>query len=152
MLEQCIIQCPDEYWNSSLHENRFWHITYHVLFYGALYLSCEDEPILWSGCKTNHQFLSKTSYAPQYDPSKAYVYSKNELIEFINWIRERLTSCFIENSQELPSGFSWISFSKYELYYYNLRHLQHHTGQLSERIKSYTGKGITWIGKGTVKS
>ena len=121
---------------------------HHSLFYTALYLSSENEPVLWEKCKWNYQEMTKEEWEPDFDPVTC-AYSKAELLDFIAWLRTRLHSCFEDASAELPSTFSWISLSRLELHIYNLRHLQHHTGQLSERIKMFTGFGTGWVGKGT---
>jgi hypothetical protein len=34
--------------------------------------------------------------------------------------------------------------SKLEHQFVNLRHIQHHTGQLAERIRQSTGHGVSW--------
>jgi len=43
-------------------------------------------------------------------------------------------------------GFSWYKISKREHEFVNLRHIQHHTGQLAERIRQVTGQGVGWVG------
>jgi hypothetical protein len=46
------------------------------------------------------------------------------------------------------SGFSWYRMSKLEHQLLNLRHIQHHTGQLADRLRRETNKGIAWVGEG----
>ncbi|WDF54486.1 hypothetical protein [Mucilaginibacter sp. KACC 22063] len=41
-------------------------------------------------------------------------------------------------------GFDWLPMSLAGLYIYNLRHLQHHIGQLTERLKTSNAIVITW--------
>jgi hypothetical protein len=45
-----------------------------------------------------------------------------------------------------PSGFYWIPMNKLELQFYNIRHLQHHTGELCERLGKTGAVEIGWIG------
>ena len=40
-----------------------------------------------------------------------------------------------ETTLQQPSGFSWLPFTRGELHLYNLRHVQHHTGQLSAQLR-----------------
>jgi hypothetical protein len=47
---------------------------------------------------------------------------------------------------EPESGFSWYKMSKLEHQFVNLRHIQHHTGQLAERIRQATGGAVGWVG------
>ncbi len=45
------------------------------------------------------------------------------------------------------SGFFWLPFGKLELQFYNIRHLQHHTGELFERLGA-VGVTLDWVGRG----
>jgi hypothetical protein len=47
---------------------------------------------------------------------------------------------------EAESGFSWLPFNKLELQFYNIRHLQQHTGELSERVGTTSEVEVKWIG------
>jgi hypothetical protein len=40
------------------------------------------------------------------------------------------------------------SLSRAELHIYNIRHIQHHAGQLSLRLRLETGEGVDWVGSG----
>ena len=44
-----------------------------------------------------------------------------------------------------PSGFSWLRFGKTELQLYNIRHIQHHAGQLTDRLRTAAGIGVRWV-------
>jgi hypothetical protein len=44
-----------------------------------------------------------------------------------------------------PSGFHWLPFNKLELQFYNIRHLQHHTGQLADRLRIVANVGVAWV-------
>ena len=44
------------------------------------------------------------------------------------------------------SGFPWYRMSKLEHQFVNLRHLQHHTGQLVDRLRQVAGHGVSWRG------
>jgi hypothetical protein len=47
---------------------------------------------------------------------------------------------------DAPSGFFWLPFSKLELQLYNIRHVQHHTGQLIDRLRTVAGIGVARVG------
>ncbi len=49
-------------------------------------------------------------------------------------------------SQE--SGFAWYRMSKLEHQFVNIRHIQHHTAQLADRLRASAGVGVKWIGAG----
>ncbi|KPJ52053.1 hypothetical protein AMJ39_08795 [candidate division TA06 bacterium DG_24] len=47
-----------------------------------------------------------------------------------------------------PSGFPWLPFNRFELHLYNIRHIQHHAGQLIERLRSQGVTDFEWVGIG----
>ncbi len=147
MLSDCIERCPEEAWDRSSDTNRFWHLSCHTLFFTSFYLSSNDEPVLWPKFRPKHQVLSAGPWAPDFDRESLIPYSREEMRECLQWTLERVEQAFLDASTELPSLFPWIPFSRFELYLYNLRHLQNHTGQLSERIRQLTDEGVAWVGK-----
>jgi hypothetical protein len=43
------------------------------------------------------------------------------------------------------TGFSWYPLPKLEHQLVNLRHIQHHTAQLADRLRASQDLGIRWI-------
>ena len=39
VLNQSVVQCPDDQWEGHVGNQAFWHVAYHTLFYTDLYLS-----------------------------------------------------------------------------------------------------------------
>jgi hypothetical protein len=52
---------------------------------------------------------------------------------------------------EGASGFYWLPFDKLELQFYNIRHVQHHTGELYERLGATEDVELDWVGIGPRK-
>jgi uncharacterized damage-inducible protein DinB len=50
-----------------------------------------------------------------------------------------------EATLEGPSGFEWLKFSRIEAHFYNIRHIQHHTGQLGATLRRQGSEGVQWI-------
>ena len=128
----------DVAWNSSAHVNRFWHVAYHTLFYVHLYLFpsvAERSP--WAGERADAQNLGQ-----ELPP-----YSRESILEFLAY-REHARRQIAVLDLTVESGFPWLPFGPVERLAYNLRHPQHHTGQLSERIRQDTGNGVGWVGRG----
>ncbi len=139
MLEAAVRACPDDAWDSDAHVNRFWHIAYHALFYVNLYLfQTADEHTPWCGHQEGAQDLGR-----EVEP-----YSRASILEFLAFCRNRVRNRIAALDLTAESGFSWLPFGPVERLAYNLRHLQHHTGQLSERIRQDTGNGVRWVGRG----
>jgi hypothetical protein len=146
MLEQTIAQCPDALWESSASANRFWHVAYHVLFYTHLYLQhSEKEFAPWTKHRHESQFLGPLPWPPHKKPTIGEPYTREEVLEYLEFCRGEVDATVNTLNLEGESGFSWLPFSKMELQFYNLRHLQHHTGELAERLGNQ-GIEIQWVG------
>ena len=139
MLEAAARACPADSWDSPAHVNRFWRIAYHTLFYVNLYLfQTVDEHVPWSGHRDDAQPLE----------SGIKPYPRGSILEFLAYCREHARRQIATLDLTAESGVSWLTFGPVERLAYSLRHLQHHTGQLSERIRQDTGDGVGWVGRG----
>lgn len=148
MLRQAVARCPESLWNSpgngegTIYENRTWRIAYHVLFYTDLYLSpSEREFAPWDRGIPNANFMNV--------PIEEEHNTVDEILEYLGMIDDRLHEAIAAVPLDEPtSGFEWIPFSRFELHLYTIRHLQHHTGQLFERLRSNGMSDLGWIGMG----
>ena len=52
-------------------------------------------------------------------------------------VREAVVKC--------PKSLWLAHFGKLELQLYNLRHLQHHTGQLIDQLRTVAQMGVGWV-------
>ena len=139
MLEAAVRACPDDAWDSAVHVNRFWHVAYHALFYVHLYLfQAESEAAPWSGHRAGAHSLGE-----EVEP-----YSREQVLEFVAFCREHARRQIAALDLVAESGFSWLPFGPVERLAYNLRHLQHHAGQLSERVRQDTGGRVRWVARG----
>lgn len=143
MLDQAIELCPDELWMASEYRNRFWHVAYHAVFYTHFYMQpSEAEAHRWPKHIADSQFLG----APQEAAPAIEPYSKTEVQEFLAVCRNEVEKQLPTGRLEDPSGFYWLKFNKLELQLYNLRHLEHHVGQLAERLRTAANIGLNWVG------
>lgn len=144
MLRETILRCPDKVWDDPTQGNRFWHIAYHTLFYTHFYLSpSEGEFEPWEYGIRGMQFFR--SYVPA-EPDGTCPYTKEQLLAYTDRIATSLESRIAAEPFADPSGFEWLPFSRLELHLYNIRHVQHHTGQLVERLRGDGIEGIEWEG------
>jgi hypothetical protein len=146
MLNQAILQCPGELWDDASFPNQFWQIAYHVLFYTHLYLQpTEEDFVSWGKHKKDyHTFEGLKEATP--DPGKISPYAKEEVLEYLEFCRREVYLKVESLDLEAESGFYWLPFNKMELQFYNIRHLQHHTGDLSERLGTNADIHIRWVG------
>ena len=147
MLAQAIVKCPETLWADLEDKNEFWHIAYHALFYTHLYLQASEEEITpWENHKDNYQFMGSLPWPPHDEPDISEPYLKEEILEYLEFCRGQIDDKVAVLNLEAESGFSWIPLSKLELQFYNIRHLQQHTGELCERLGTRANIDIDWIG------
>lgn len=146
MLNQAITQCPEDLWADTKFNNQFWQIAYHALFYAHLYLQpTEEDFIPWQKHNENYHSFEALSSAST-DESTVLVYKKDEVLEYLEVCRQEVDNQVAALNLEAESGFPWIPFNKQELQFYNIRHLQHHTGELCERLGTLADIDIKWVG------
>jgi hypothetical protein len=148
MLHQCLQHCPAEHWEGKIANGTFRQVAYHTLFFVDFYLSPSEEA-----------FTLRELHAQGGDerlPAPSVGMPKDETLAYLALCREKLHEALtVETAESLagPSGFTYRRFSRGELYIYNLRHVQHHTGQLSAFLRRVNPaladhKALPWIGSG----
>jgi len=147
MLREAIDSCPAELWTSDQHVNQFWQIAYHTLFYTHLYLQpAEADFVPWEHHRPgHHRFGTGPDAASTLQP-----YSLEEIRAYCHCCQEMIDSAVDRLDLAAPeSGFSWYRMPKLEHQFVNLRHIQHHTGQLADRLRQSASQGLNWIGGAT---
>jgi hypothetical protein len=147
MLGQAIDLCPEELWLSTDYQNRFWHLAYHSLFYVHFYLQpSEAEFKPWAKHRPDSQYLGPRPWAKDQPFQLPAPYSKPDVQEYHALCRDEVEKQIAVVCFEASSGFSWLPFNKLGLQLYTIRHLQHHTGQLIDRLRNVAGIGVGWVG------
>ncbi len=145
MLEQAVASCPESLWLDQEYPNRFWHISYHALFYTHLYLQASESDFQpWEKHRKNYQYLGALPSSPHERPIIDTPYSKEEILEFVQFCLKEIESKVGSVDLEAASGFPWLPFNKLELQFYNIRHLQHHAGQLIDRLRTRENVAVAW--------
>lgn len=147
MLRAAVQKCPRDHWNNAAHDNRFWRIAYHTLFYTHLYLSPSEEKFEpWEKALPDYPYLGRRPWPPFEETVIGDPYTQTDILDYCALIMERVPRMIAAIPMESASGFPWIPFSRFELHLYNIRHIQHHTGQLIDRLRSEARIGIDWVG------
>jgi hypothetical protein len=145
MLERAIVACPDATWTAMAGTREFWYMAYHTLFFLDLNLSGTLEGFAPPPPFTMGE-LDPTGVLPE------RVYTKAELLEYLRHCREKARVTF-ESLTDLEAvrvvEFSWVRMKYGELMLYNLRHVQHHTGQLNMLLRQSGVDAPDWIGRVT---
>lgn len=144
MLNNCLERCPSEHWDGKVAKYTFWQVAYHTLCYIDCYLAPSNDA--WQPHPTLHP-LGRTELEEEY-PSRRF--TQEELLHYVKLCREKIITAIAAESAETlkgPSGFSHLSIPRAELHLYNLRHVQHHTGQLTAFLRR-VGVDTFWVKKG----
>jgi DinB superfamily len=144
MLRDAIDACPAELWTDASYVNPFWQVAYHTLFYTHFYLQPSESAFVpWEHHRPKHNF-----FVSRWDATNSAThYSIDEMRAYCKLCDAMIDSAVDRLDLNAPdSGFPWYKMSKLEHQFVNLRHIQHHTGQLAERIRQATGRGVEWVG------
>jgi hypothetical protein len=148
MVESAIRFCPEPLWleGSGESPNRFWHIAYHVLFYTHFYLSPSEADFVASPIhRAEYNFFGAVPWRPGEEHVVDQPYTQAELLDYALFCHSEVNRQIPVVDLEAASGFYWLPFNKMELLLYNLRHLSHHTGQLTDRLRSQAHLGVPWV-------
>jgi hypothetical protein len=151
MLRQVIDECPDDVWSGAGHRNAYWQVAYHVLFFAHLYLMPDEASFQpWKGHQSDVQHPD--GIAGPADPNSRLPlipnpYTKSQALEYWN-VCDEMVDRSVDGLDLMgpTSGFSWYKMPKLEHQIVNLRHIQHHTAQLADRLRAATDKGTRWVG------
>jgi len=146
MMHHCIKACPPKQWEGKIANATFRQVAYHTLFFVDLYLSPSAESF-------ELRDLHRRG-GDERGPTVSRGLSKRETLSYLSICREKAIDKLATESAKIlqgPSGFR--KFSRAELHIYNIRHIQHHTGQLSAYLRRVDptltdSKTLPWVGSG----
>jgi hypothetical protein len=139
MLNECVQRCPLEHWEGKIANDSFRQVAYHTLFYVDYYLSTGE-----------HAFSLREIHQQGGDERTSAVslgLSKDDTLAYLALCRQKmLATVTAESADSLqgPSGFARQAFSRGELHFYNVRHVQHHVGQLSAFLRRIDRSTESW--------
>ena len=149
MLENGLASADVAAWLAPVGRFPFWHVAYHTLFVTDMYL-CPGESAICPQPfhRTDYNMLGPAPWQPNPAPADQ-PYDKETLVGYITTCRAKAKRVIEGETDEVlagPSGFSWIPFTRLELHLYNVRHIQHHTGQLSAALRRQGAEVLRWCG------
>lgn len=140
MLNDCLQKCPEEHWDGKIANDTFRQVAYHTLFYVDYYLSANEKAFQLRDCHRRGGDERSSTQASE-------GLSKDETLAYLAVCRQKvLETLASEGAESLQheSGFSRLPFSRGELHLYNIRHVQHHTGQLSAYLRRIVEDKTSW--------
>lgn len=126
MLKQTIVKCPPVAWDNRQDKDRFWFVAYHTLRFAHQYLKAHDK-----GFPRWEQRLHAQPGVP---------FSKEEILKRLAMVERDVAEQVPLMDLNAKTGATGALANKFELQLYNIRHIQHHTGELYERLSAYDVK------------
>ncbi len=147
MFGNAVQSCNDSLWLDDTYKHPFWRVAYHTLFFVDLYLSTSVESFRpWTKHVDELESLGPIIHKNGKLPREGPPYLKNDVQTYCELVIDKIDSSVDGLDFDADSGFPWLRFSKLELQLYNIRHIQHHAGQLIERIRQNLDEPVGWVG------
>ena len=131
------------------HANAFWHIAYHTLFFTHFYLQKDHESLTpWEKAREDYQCLGRVPWPPHYEPKIDQPYTRAEILEYWD-LCDKMVGTAVDKLDLASSdcGFPWYHpMGKFEHQLNNIRHIQHHTAVLADRLRRAADMGVDWVG------
>lgn len=145
MLENAMRACPEALWGDRSRRPEFWYTAFHTLFFLDLYLSDSDVGFSPPAPFTLDELDERGLFPDR-------VYTKEELQRYLDHGRAKCRATIAAMTQEKADrrcGFEWLDISTAESLFYNMRHVQHHAGQLHLLLRQTVDSAPRWVRKTT---
>jgi hypothetical protein len=147
MLENAVLSCPDDLWCDRSQRLEFWYVVFHTLFFVDLYLSDSDVGFAPPAPFTLDE-MDERGLLPE------RVYTKEDLLKYLEHGRKKCRTTIAAMTEEKANrrcGFHWLDLSVAEMLLYNMRHVQHHAGQLNLILRQKIDSAPRWVRKTKVR-
>lgn len=147
MLRQALEKVPADQWNNENFNNPTWQIAYHSLWATKFYLGVNPEsyipfPKAIDGAESLGGALDWEN--PDVNVSIGGFHTKDDLFHFMDALEDDLLQSIEALPLHEPSGFEWYPYKRLEMHINSIRHIQHHTAQIIERLKASGITGFPW--------
>ena len=137
MLESSILVCPESFWD----KKDFWYSVYHTIFWIDYYSSTDPDTFSPPEPFTLSE-LDPKGISPE------RVYLKKELLEYLEYSGNKVFF-LIDGLNEETSKERFITkkknYNRIEMILYNMRHVQHHVGQLNFLLRQNEDVAGQWV-------
>ncbi len=149
-LNACIDRCPDELWNADVGNHAFCNVVFHTLFFSDYYLGPSEAAIFEQEFHRVHAKIFE-GYEQLEDRKPVTLYERSFIKKYMVHVRGKADEVLTSETEETlqgSTGFDRRDFTRAELHVYCMRHIQHHSAQLSLRLRVDAGVDIPWVGTG----
>ena len=140
-LENVIRAFPESAWAQGETWHQPWYMAFHCLFWTDYYLSEADPAYAAPAPFTNSELVSE-GYPDR-------VYTREELADWAHALQEtlaaRMETVKSADGAARTCTLPWGTMNAVELLLYNMRHVQHHAGQLNMMIRQASGTPARWV-------
>jgi len=139
MLRRTLNLCPKVLWDDRTIGEPFWQRAYHALFFTDFYLSESPESF-----KPTF-FVKGAENLEQYQGS---VPTRKQLLEYLGSIGQNCEKALAGITSAALTGantFPWTGATLAHRLVYNIRHTQHHIGDLNAILSRYNDKAAEWV-------
>jgi hypothetical protein len=151
MLGSCVDECPGSAWLGPVGNWKCCQVAFHTLFFTDLYLgtgvkACTQQPF-----HDEHRRIFE-GYEELEDRPPVLEYEKTFIRAYLLHCLDKIPRALAEEDEAslaAPSPFKWLPMTRAEVYACNIRHIQHHAGQLSLRFKLDHAIDIPWVKVGS---
>ena len=122
-------------------------MVFHTLFFLDLYLSDSDVGFAPPAPFTLDE-MDEAGLLPE------RVYTKDELLTYLEHGRKKCRAtieAMTEEKAHQRCGFDWLDISVVEVLLYNMRHVQHHVGQLNLILRQKANSASRWVKKTNIR-
>lgn len=149
MFREAVESCSDALWFDRRPRNAFWQVAYHTLFYTHLYLQPSVDAFRpWEGHQANVQHPDGIAggYSEGGEiPLLPSPYTRAQVLAYARFVDANIDTWVAAlDLLAADCGFPWYPIAKLEYQINNVRHVQHHTGQLLDRLRAAADVGVEW--------
>jgi hypothetical protein len=120
--------------NNSDYKTPAWQIVYHAIFYANIYCSSSEIDIVqWPKSRNDYHDLKKMHELIKNKEIKLILFTKEEMLEYAQFVENKIPIYLIKMKPEEKCWPFWYNESQLEFQLNNLRHIQHHIGEIIER-------------------
>jgi hypothetical protein len=148
MFENAIRHCSDELLTSN---KRIFYLIYHNLVFFDYYMTIPPKDFTAVLPFTLKEQPDIPEDAVD-DVIPNRFYSRDELLEYLRASREKCKSLILALTEEKLNqrfreepGQGAVDYSLVEILFYNMRHVQHHVGQLNLILRQFKGEAPGWV-------
>lgn len=149
MVRNSLERCRSENWTRPVGRFPFWQVAYHTLYCTDLYLAPSEHAFTPPPFhRETFERMGGQNGPPAEAALAAQPLVKAILVNYCDDCLNAMNRVVMGESEAIlrgESGFSWLTFSRLEAHLYNIRHIQHHAGQLNAFLSREQAEEKQWV-------